>query len=696
MPDDFRDRILRTLRRLFPANAGAGATDADLLRRFVHGRDDSAFELLVWRHAALVLHVCRQVLRDEQAAEDAFQATFLVLVKKAGSVLRGEALPGWLHRVAFRAALRARPRQAARTGVDLDLVPAVAPAANDGDRELLHEEIARLPAKYRQPIVCCYLEGKTHDQAAAELGWPKGTVAGRLSRARDLLRTRLARRGLTLGAGPELVAGAVVARRVAELLAGLRNASSLPPPVVALAEGVINAMFWMKMKWVAIVVFALGAVGGTGGTWATWRGAALEAQTADEGGGRAREAAAAPDNLLDQAKLKNLVERQAREAADDPLKDAANRAIVRRNLRALGLAMHNYHEVNGHLPATAITDKAGKPLLSWRVALLPFLDQADLYKEFRLDEAWDSPHNRKLLAKMPRVFAPVAGKARLPNSTFYQLFVGPGTIYGMDLQGTPGGMGGAMMGMGGAATGSPDGGEGGGGLAGGPMMPGGTPGSGGRGVPMGGRLPGGMMPPGRMGGPGMAPSSPPRITSISDGTSNTFLIAEAGEAVPWTMPVDIAYDPRKPLPKLGGQFPHTFHVAMADGSVRALPKSIDSAMIHRAISANGGEVVAWDKVGKPPVSPARQQMLDKLRDKKSKLVEETEILGEILGEMRADLDNLRWEIEKEKLLTLDPDAAALQRENEKLEKTLRDGRETARKMMQEMRKLKEAMKKREE
>src|SRR4051794_38414893 len=103
--------LVRRIRLLFTSRADAGATDADLLRRFAHHRDEAAFELLVWRHAGLVLHVCRQMLRDEHAVEDAFQATFLVLFRKAGSISKREALPGWLHQVAFRVARRTRPRR---------------------------------------------------------------------------------------------------------------------------------------------------------------------------------------------------------------------------------------------------------------------------------------------------------------------------------------------------------------------------------------------------------------------------------------------------------------------------------------------------------------------------------------------------------------------------------------------------------
>src|SRR4051812_11800021 len=112
MPDAIRDRVLRAVRKLLPARPCNGSTDAELLRQFAEACDQAAFELIVWRHAAVVLNVCRRVLRDEHAAEDAFQATFLVLLGKAGSIRQGEALAGWLHRVAHRVALRARRQSA--------------------------------------------------------------------------------------------------------------------------------------------------------------------------------------------------------------------------------------------------------------------------------------------------------------------------------------------------------------------------------------------------------------------------------------------------------------------------------------------------------------------------------------------------------------------------------------------------------
>ncbi len=284
MPAEIRDSILATIRKLLGTNTAGGAGDAELLRRFVQGRDESAFELLVWRHAALVLGVCRQLLHEEADVEDAFQATFLVLARKAASISHREALAGFLHTVAFRVALRARRQAARRRGEqrDLDQVPAPAGAEPlDPDvRLLLHEEVVRLPARYRLPIVCCYLEGKTHEEAAVELGWRKGTVAGRLARARDLLRSRLARRGVGPAAALALegLSGpAAPARRIGVLIAGLRGlmrnetaSAGLSAAAEALATGVIREMFWTKTRWAALAVLGLGLVG-LGGTLAPGR-----------------------------------------------------------------------------------------------------------------------------------------------------------------------------------------------------------------------------------------------------------------------------------------------------------------------------------------------------------------------------------------------------------------------------------------
>ncbi len=193
------------IRRLFDGGTVAGLDDVQLLERFAARGDGPAFASLVARHGPMVLGVCRGVLRDPHDAEDAFQATFLVLVRKAGSLAGVRSLGGWLYRVAYRVALEAdarseRRRRREARGVEMD---AVADRRRDGDAELgpvIHEELRRLPEKYRDPIVLCDLEGLTREQAADHLRWPVGTVSGRLARARELLRGRLTRRGVGLSA----------------------------------------------------------------------------------------------------------------------------------------------------------------------------------------------------------------------------------------------------------------------------------------------------------------------------------------------------------------------------------------------------------------------------------------------------------------------------------------------------------------
>jgi len=206
MASAYSGDVGRHLGRLFGAGSAVGLSDGELLERFAHRRDESAeaaFETILARHGSLVLTVCRQVLGDAHAAEDAFQATFLVLVRRAGSLRVREpgSLGPWLYGVAYRIALKARQgaarRRAREHRATVPVVGAPSAGIEQGElRALLHEEVNRLPAKYRAPVVLCCFEGRTHDEAAAALGWPVGTVRGRLARARDRLRARLTRRGL--------------------------------------------------------------------------------------------------------------------------------------------------------------------------------------------------------------------------------------------------------------------------------------------------------------------------------------------------------------------------------------------------------------------------------------------------------------------------------------------------------------------
>jgi len=199
--------VLKRVYGLLPPPGQREASDAALLARFAHGGDEAAFELLVWRHGPTVLGACRRVLRHEQDAEDAFQATFLALARKAASIGNGASVGCWLSKVAYRIALRAR--QAARrrqAWLDEWLPPEVdtsGPAELLARQEIgpvLEEEIRLLPEKFRGAFVLCYLEGKTNAEAAELLRCPKGTVLSRLSRARARLRRRLTVRHAALAA----------------------------------------------------------------------------------------------------------------------------------------------------------------------------------------------------------------------------------------------------------------------------------------------------------------------------------------------------------------------------------------------------------------------------------------------------------------------------------------------------------------
>jgi RNA polymerase sigma factor (sigma-70 family) len=199
-----------------------GFSDEQLLDRFLN-RDDAsaeaAFRAIVVRHGPMVLGVCRHILNQLQDAEDAFQATFLVLARKAGSIRDRRVLARWLYEVAYRIAMRARTNGVRRRTHERQGGEMAATVSTDNHgwielRPVLHEEVNRLPEKYRVPVILCYLEGKTNEEVAALLQWPVGTVKGRLSRARDLLRSRLSRRGLALSAAflvTALSSGTVIA-----------------------------------------------------------------------------------------------------------------------------------------------------------------------------------------------------------------------------------------------------------------------------------------------------------------------------------------------------------------------------------------------------------------------------------------------------------------------------------------------------
>jgi RNA polymerase sigma factor (sigma-70 family) len=246
-----------------PDAAAHGVPDAELLRRFAETRDEAAFELLVWRHGGMVLGTCRRVLGRSVDADDAFQATFLALARRAGSVRRGESLPGWLHRVALRSALRLRAGR--RESVPLSDVAAPTEPLPDDTAAVLDEEIGRLPDKLRVAFVLCHLHGCTHEEAAVQLKCPKGTVFSRVARARERLQARLTRRGValsvtgTLVLEPAVVSAAHVtgtARAGAVFANGLTD-GAISARAAALAHGVLRSMTLHAMKPVAAVLVAV-------------------------------------------------------------------------------------------------------------------------------------------------------------------------------------------------------------------------------------------------------------------------------------------------------------------------------------------------------------------------------------------------------------------------------------------------------
>jgi RNA polymerase sigma factor (sigma-70 family) len=287
------NKFLTHLRNVMVLQDGRNLSDAELVRRYVQERDEAAFELLVRKHGPMVLGVCRRILRNPHDAEDAFQATWLVLVRKAATLRSPGTVGNWLYGVAYRTALEARKLAAKRRNKEakVTLSSETAPDAWDKLRPVLDHELERLPDKYRAVVVLCDLEGKTRKEAARLLGLPEGTVTSRLATGRRTLARRLSRHRLAItamslatllsrnalaGVPTSLVSCSV---RAARLVAAGQAAGQISAPVIALTEGVLRTMLLTKLKitttWAFLAVLIAGGIGVS--VHRTWAACAVEA-----------------------------------------------------------------------------------------------------------------------------------------------------------------------------------------------------------------------------------------------------------------------------------------------------------------------------------------------------------------------------------------------------------------------------------
>jgi RNA polymerase sigma factor (sigma-70 family) len=273
----YQPASMKSLQHLFHLGPVTGLDDSQLLERFVARHDEAAFAALVASHGPLVLGVCRRILRDEHEIEDAFQATFLVLVRRAGSIRDAGRLGPWLHGVARRVALRSRSeaarrrvhhQQATRAVEDVPVRPAH-PTEFDDVIGIIDEEVARLPGRYRDAVVLCDLEGRSYTEAASRLRCPLGTVQSRLARGRARLRSRLIRRGLAplalesflieggSAAVPDLLAEATIRTAIALAAGKVGVAGAVSVTAVALASSAMRSMSMTMMRRIALAFAAV-------------------------------------------------------------------------------------------------------------------------------------------------------------------------------------------------------------------------------------------------------------------------------------------------------------------------------------------------------------------------------------------------------------------------------------------------------
>jgi RNA polymerase sigma factor (sigma-70 family) len=381
MPSGF----LRRVRSLALTREGCGLTDAQLLACFAERRDAAAFEALVRRHGPMVLGTCRRVLGDTHDAEDAFQAVFLVLVRKAASVTSRETVGGWLYSVAYRTALAARTkrkRQRAREKqVDAMPEPAFEPDDTWGElKPLLDKELNHLPDKFRVPVVLCDLEGLPRRQVARQLGVPEGTLSSRLHTARRTLAQRLSRYGFCLSAGALATAltrrasAAVPTPLVVSTVKVASGQAVAASAAVALSKEVLKTMFLAKLKLAVGVVMVVAALGAGGIAYQV--GGPRAVQAAPEGKPVSELEALRKENELLKLNLQVVLEKVRAQEAE--LRSAKAREEVLGNRRAADAQRRYYDAVALYeLVARVETAKSPDPAQQVEAALKAFREAKD-------------------------------------------------------------------------------------------------------------------------------------------------------------------------------------------------------------------------------------------------------------------------------------------------------------------------------
>jgi RNA polymerase sigma factor (sigma-70 family) len=703
--------VLSYIHRVAGESSAREKTDQQLLHEFSFRRDETAFAVLVQRHSSLVWGTCWRMLRHAQDAEDAFQATFLVLARKAGRVAWRKSVTSWLYAVAYRLASEVKTKNARRWRHERRAAmrteeQSLMDEAGTDLCSFLDEELRLLPGRYREPLVLCYLEGQTGEQAARQLGWSLRTLQRRLQQGREKLRLRLAQRGLKLTSACLVTAvtkNAALARAPILLLestveaatllgAGKPIADAVSSAVAALVQKVVRSMFWTKLKIGLAVVAAVGIIGPS---VALLAGRSLGSGGEPEQSSVAQETTSGAELAGDDLRPGGGKGQVGLRGGDQAAKE---RAQTTNNLKHLALAMHNYYDAYGHFPPPAIYDGRdspsaglagsessggaggsamgsgagpsiglggsalkggpsgagdstilpgpaggaggppamgmgtggptggtimaadqrsvevrfrGKALLSWRVALLPFLGTAEseLYRQFRLNESWDSPHNRQLLNRMPSIYAPAGAK---PWATHFQVFVGPNA--------------------------------------------------------------------------GFEKHRAMHMADIIDGTSNTIMIVKAGTAVPWSKPDDLVYDPDQPLPELSDDPTETLQAAFFDGSAHMLKRNRNEAMLRALITRNGGEAIDFVQVS---AGGAERRKFLHTGDPDA-LREENEQLKQELMQIQRELDRFRVELEaRAKTAQIDEEARKLMEENATLRDQIEDAREKMKAVAEQLQQLKQ-------